>query len=80
MSFLCADFFIHETQTSDILNGKNPMFNFQLTFKVNVDEQPELANQFMVDAIPLVLLFKNGQLVNKSVGYRPKEQIEAMLK
>lgn len=48
--------------------------------KINVDEQPELADQFRVDSIPLVLVFKNGQVVNKSVGYRPKEQIEALLK
>ena len=38
MSFLTVDFFIHETQTSNILSGKNPMFNFQLSFRVNVDE------------------------------------------
>ena len=29
---------MHETQTSDILNGKNPMFNFQLIFKVDINE------------------------------------------
>ena len=38
LSFFSVDFFIHETQTSDILNGKTPMFNFQLTFKVDVNE------------------------------------------
>ena len=38
LSFFSVDFFIHETQTSDILNGKTPMFNFQLTFRVDVNE------------------------------------------
>ena len=38
LSFFSVDFFIHETQTSDILNGKTPMFNFQLTFKVDINE------------------------------------------
>ena len=38
LSFFSVDFFIHETQTSDILNGKTPLFNFQLTFKVDVNE------------------------------------------
>ena len=38
LSFFSVDFFIHETQTSDILNGKTPSFNFQLTFKVDVNE------------------------------------------
>jgi protein fantom len=38
LSFFSVDFFVHETQTSDILNGKTPMFNFQLTFKVDINE------------------------------------------
>ena len=37
-SFFSVDFYIHETQTSDILTGKNPMFNFQVIFKVDVNE------------------------------------------
>ena len=48
--------------------------------KVNVDDEPELANAFRVSSIPTVAVMKNGKLVNSSVGYRPIEQIEAMLK
>ena len=48
--------------------------------KVNVDEEPELAMQFRVDSIPTVMLFKEGRLVNTTVGFRPKEQIAAMLR
>lgn len=47
--------------------------------KINVDEQPELAAQFQVMSIPMLAVIKNGKLENKIVGYRPKEQIEAML-
>ncbi len=47
--------------------------------KINVDEQPELAAQFQVMSIPMLAVFKNGKLVNQVVGYKPKEQIEAML-
>lgn len=47
--------------------------------KINVDEQPELAAQFKVMSIPMLAVMKNGKLVNQVVGYRPKEQIEAML-
>ena len=47
--------------------------------KINVDEQPELAAQFQVMSIPMLAVFKNGKLENQVVGYRPKEQIEAML-
>ena len=48
--------------------------------KVNVDEEPELAAKFGIASIPTVLLFKNGKVVNSSVGFRPKAQIEAMFK
>ena len=47
--------------------------------KVNVDEETELAQQFQVMSIPMLAVIKNGKLENQVVGYRPKEQIEAML-
>ena len=47
--------------------------------KVNVDEQPELAGQFGVMSIPTLLVFKNGKLVNQSVGSRPKAGVLALL-
>lgn len=47
--------------------------------KINVDEQPELAAQFRVMSIPMLAVIKNGKLENQVVGYRTKEQIEAML-
>lgn len=47
--------------------------------KVNVDEQPELAARFQVMSIPMLAVIKNGKLTNQAVGYRPKNQIEAML-
>ncbi len=47
--------------------------------KVNVDEEMELAAQFGVMSIPMLVVMKNGKIVNKSVGARPKDQILAML-
>ena len=47
--------------------------------KINVDEQAELAAQFGVMSIPILAVIKNGEVVNRSVGARPKEQILAML-
>ena len=47
--------------------------------KVNVDEQPELAAEFGVMSIPTLLVFKNGKLVNQSVGARPKSGVLALL-
>ena len=55
-------------ERSDILVGK-----------VNVDEQRELAAQFGVMSIPTLVVIKNGQEVQRSVGARPKSQILAML-
>ena len=47
--------------------------------KVNVDEETELASQFGIMSIPALFVMKNGQVVQKAVGARPKEQILAML-
>ena len=47
--------------------------------KVNVDENPELARAFRVSNIPALVVLKNGEVVNQSAGYRPKEKIEALI-
>ncbi len=47
--------------------------------KVNVDEQMELAMRFQVSSIPMMLLFKNGKAAAKSVGFRSKAEIAAMV-
>ena len=47
--------------------------------KINVDEQRELAMRFQVSSIPMLVVFKDGKAVAKSVGYRPKSEIAAML-
>lgn len=48
--------------------------------KVNVDEEAELASIFNVSSIPMLVVVKDGRVVNASVGVRPKDQILAMLK
>ena len=48
--------------------------------KVNVDEQMELAIQFNVTSIPLLVVMKNGKIANKAVGAMPKAKIEALFK
>ena len=47
--------------------------------KINVDEQMELAMHFQVSSIPMLVVFKDGKAVAKSVGYRPKSEIAAMV-
>ena len=46
--------------------------------KVNVDEQPELAQRFGIMSIPTVLVFKDGKKVNQSIGLVPKEKLLAL--
>ena len=48
--------------------------------KIDVDRSPSLAAQFGVMSIPTVIVFKNGEAAEKSVGVVPKNQLEAMLK
>ena len=43
--------------------------------KVNVDEEMELARQYNIMSIPTLLVFKDGQLANQSVGVIPKQAI-----
>ncbi|HPF54178.1 MAG TPA: thioredoxin [Eubacteriales bacterium] len=40
--------------------------------KVNVDDEPELANKYSIDTIPCIILFKDGQEVTRSIGAKPK--------
>ena len=47
--------------------------------KVNVDEEPELANQYRVVSIPTLIVIKDGKIVNQSLGAKPKAQILSML-
>ena len=48
--------------------------------KVNVDEQPELAQQFGILSIPTLIYFKDGKEEDKIIGLQTKADIEAILK
>ena len=47
--------------------------------KINVDEQPELANQFGVMSIPTLVVMENGKIAHQAIGARSKRDILAML-
>ena len=47
--------------------------------KLNVDENPRISAQFQIQSIPTMLIFKNGQLVERLVGAQPKPAITARL-
>jgi thioredoxin 1 len=47
--------------------------------KLNVDENPQTSAQYRVQSIPTMLIFKNGQMVDRLVGALPKQAIAAKL-
>lgn len=47
--------------------------------KINVDEEPELAERYGVMTIPTVMVFRNGQPVKKSIGVQPKAALLQLL-
>lgn len=47
--------------------------------KLNTDENPEVAGRYQVMSIPTILFFKNGQVVEKLVGARPKRQFKELI-
>ena len=47
--------------------------------KVNVDEEPELARRFHIMSIPTLMVFKNGKLVNQSMGYQSLESLQNLM-
>ena len=47
--------------------------------KINIDEQPQLASQYGVMSIPTLLVFENGDVIEKAVGARNKTFILQML-
>lgn len=46
---------------------------------VNVDQQQELAFKFKVESIPMLVLLKNGKVINTLVGFRPKNDITKVI-
>ncbi len=48
-------------------------------FKLNTDENPDLASQYKIRGIPTLMFFKNGQAVEQIVGVVPKSQLKTKL-
>jgi thioredoxin 1 len=51
-----------------------------LVCKVNVDDNPDLADAFQVQSIPMLLVFKDAKIVKKFIGLTPKDKIVAEIK
>ncbi|OOM06646.1 thioredoxin [Clostridium saccharobutylicum] len=49
--------------------------------KVDIDQSPDLADQFQISSVPTMIIFKDGQKADMLVGFLPKERIqESILK
>ena len=48
--------------------------------KINVDEIPDIARAFRIMSIPTLMLFKDGKLVKKELGYMPIERLREFIK
>lgn len=48
-------------------------------FKVNTDTNMSLSNQYQVTSVPCLILFKDGKLVQKVVGFKPKIEVKKLL-
>ena len=61
----------------DEVSEENTDYEF---YKINVDDAEELSMKYGIMSIPTLLVFNNGELVNKSVGLIQKEKIKELLK
>ena len=59
---------------SDSLGGQVDFYN------VDVDDCPQLAEEYRVHSVPCLVLMKNGQFVDQSVGFMPQSAIEGWIK
>lgn len=49
-------------------------------YKLDVDQNPDTARQFQIMSIPTLMIKKDGEVVDKVIGYHSKEQLEKVLK
>lgn len=48
-------------------------------FKINVDENPAIAQKYGISSIPCVMVFKDGEVADTMVGFRPKQDIQSIV-
>lgn len=52
--------------------------SFKKIVKVDIDAEPDLAVQYKIMSVPTLLLFKHGEVVEKSVGLIQKDEVKAL--
>ena len=49
-------------------------------YKLNVDDAEEVSREYGIMSIPTILLFDNGELKQKTIGFKPKEELQELIK
>ena len=63
-----------------VLEGISEKYEGKVSFfSVDVDEAPGLAMQYRVNSVPCLVLLKNGEFADQSVGFRPEPQLTAWI-
>lgn len=65
---------------SPIVDSLSEEFNNVEFYKINVDEAEEVASEYGIMSIPTVIIFENGEVKNRIVGFQSKEELEELLK
>jgi thioredoxin 1 len=60
-------------EIAEDMNGKAKFF------KINVDENTAIAQKYAISSIPCVMVFKDGEVVDTMVGFRPKQDIQSII-
>lgn len=59
-----------------VLEELNDQMNEVKFVKIDVDKSPVISNQYKVQSIPTVLIFKDGKIQDKKVGFVPKDNLK----
>ena len=60
----------------DVLEKDNEDYDI---YKINVDENQDLAAKYEVSSIPNIVIFKNGEVIDRSMGFKTAEQLQQIL-
>lgn len=61
----------------DELSNEMPQVKFA---KVDVDQNPNISSKYRITSIPTLMVFKAGEVVDTIVGFRPKQELEQILR
>ena len=65
---------------SPVMEALSEEMSGKATFvKINVDDNPDLAREYSIMSIPCVMVFKDGELAGKNIGFAPKDAMKEFI-